>query len=220
MILLAIASWAMWVKGQYIGGASKANTLFLKRFRTMTGTTMRSVEKDPAVPSAEVKKLRHSPLFRLYETAIEELDIRRATLGNRPLSGENVEAIRAAIDATQVEENQKLDSLMVLLTIAIAGGPFIGLLGTVIGVMKTFGGVALAGDVNINAIAPGIAAALLATVAGLAAAIPALFGYNYLNSRITAISDQMRIFVDRLVTRMAEQQSESEAPHPTQMVAE
>jgi len=61
---------------------------------------------------------------------------------------------------------------MVMLTIAISGGPFLGLLGTVIGVMITFAAIAAAGDVNVNAIAPGIAAALAATVAGLAVAIP------------------------------------------------
>ncbi|WP_222872777.1 MotA/TolQ/ExbB proton channel family protein [Hankyongella ginsenosidimutans] len=170
--------------------------------------------------AAELKKMKNSPLFRLYETGVEELEIRMGQLRGRSLSSENVEAIRAAIDATQVEENQKLDSLMVLLTIAIAGGPFIGLLGTVIGVMKTFGGVALAGDVNVNAIAPGIAAALLATVAGLACAIPALFGYNYLNSQISTLSDQMRIFVDRLVTRLAEQAAHEAAPPPQQLAAE
>ncbi|WP_164094036.1 MotA/TolQ/ExbB proton channel family protein, partial [Stenotrophomonas maltophilia] len=85
----------------------------------------------------------------------------------------------------------------------ISGGPFIGLLGTVLGVMNTFAGVAQAGDVNVNAIAPGIAAALMATIAGLACAIPSLFGYNYLNSRISALSDEMRVFVDRLITRLA-----------------
>ncbi len=77
---------------------------------------------------------------------------------------------------------------MVLLTIAISGGPFLGLLGTVIGVMITFAGVAAAGDVNVNAIAPGIAAALVATIAGLAVAIPALFGYNWLITRIKVVS--------------------------------
>jgi biopolymer transport protein ExbB len=58
--------------------------------------------------------------------------------------------------------------------------------------------------VNVNAIAPGIAAALLATVAGLAVAIPALFGYNYLSSRMKTISSDMQIFVDEFVTRVAE----------------
>jgi biopolymer transport protein ExbB len=93
---------------------------------------------------------------------------------------------------------------MVLLTIAISGGPFLGLLGTVVGVMITFAAIAAAGDVNVNAIAPGIAAALLATVAGLGVAIPALFGYNFLASRIKNISADMQIFVDEFVTRVAE----------------
>jgi biopolymer transport protein ExbB len=120
-----------------------------------------------------------------------------------------------------VDENQKLDKWMVILTIAISGGPFIGLLGTVVGVMTVFGGVAMAGDVNVNAIAPGIAAALLATIAGLACAIPSLFGYNYLNGRISALADQMRVFVDRLITRLAEMQSDAAYnPPPLPLAAE
>jgi len=97
-----------------------------------------------------------------------------------------------------------LSRLMVMLTIAISGGPFLGLLGTVVGVMITFAAIAQAGDVNVNSIAPGIAAALVATVAGLAVAIPALFGYNYLISRIKDATSDMQVFVDEFVTKMAE----------------
>jgi biopolymer transport protein ExbB len=92
---------------------------------------------------------------------------------------------------------------MVLLTIAIAGGPFLGLLGTVMGVMITFAAIASTGDVNINAIAPGIAAALAATVAGLAVAIPSLFGYNYLLTLIKDITADMRVFSDEFVAALA-----------------
>ena len=92
--------------------------------------------------------------------------------------------------------------------IAISGGPFLGLLGTVVGVMITFAAIAAAGDVNVNAIAPGIAAALLATVAGLGVAIPSLFGYNYLAARIKTLSADMQIFVDEFVTRAAESHGE------------
>ena len=70
--------------------------------------------------------------------------------------------------------------------------------------MITFAAIAAAGDVNVNAIAPGIAAALLATVAGLGVAIPSLFGYNWLASRIKTISADQQIFVDEFVTRAAE----------------
>ncbi|MFX6872941.1 MotA/TolQ/ExbB proton channel family protein, partial [Acinetobacter baumannii] len=81
---------------------------------------------------------------------------------------------------------------------------FLGLLGTVIGVMVTFAAIAMSGDVNINAIAPGVAGALMATVAGLGVAIPSLFGYNYLSVRIRDLSSDMQVFVDEFTTKMAE----------------
>jgi biopolymer transport protein ExbB len=124
---------------------------------------------------------------------------------SKGIEGKSIEAIRAALDATMVREGQKLNSQMVLLTIAISGGPFIGLLGTVVGVMVTFAAIAATGDVNINAIAPGMAAALLATTAGLAVAIPSLFGYNYLGSIAKEISADMRVFTDEFIARVAEQ---------------
>src|SRR6202011_2673526 len=99
------------------------------------------------------------------------------------------------LDAGLAREQERLNTLMVLLTIAISGGPFLGLLGTVVGVMITFAATAAAGDVNINAIAPGISAALLATVAGLAVAIPALFGYNYFTVRIRDTYVDMQVFI-------------------------
>jgi biopolymer transport protein ExbB len=120
------------------------------------------------------------------------------------LSPQALAVIRAALDAGLIHETQRLNSLLVLLTIAISGGPFLGLLGTVFGVMITFAAVAAAGDVTINAIAPGIAAALLATVTGLAVAIPALFGYNYFVTRIRNITQQMQVFADELIARMAD----------------
>ena len=70
--------------------------------------------------------------------------------------------------------------------------------------MITFASIAAAGDVNVNAIAPGIAAALLATVAGLSVAIPSLFGYNYLLSRVKDATSDMQVFIDEFVTKMAE----------------
>jgi biopolymer transport protein ExbB len=123
------------------------------------------------------------------------------------LTPQAIAAIRATMDATLVRLNQRLQSQMVLLTIAIAGGPFLGLLGTVVGVMITFAAIAASGDVNVNAIAPGIAAALAATVAGLAVAIPALFAYNWLNTRIKGMTADMRVFVDEFITRVAEHYS-------------
>jgi biopolymer transport protein ExbB len=123
---------------------------------------------------------------------------------SRALSARSVQAIRATLDGGLVRETQKLNRQMVLLTIAISGGPFLGLLGTVVGVMITFAAIAQQGEVNVNSIAPGISAALAATVAGLAVAIPALFGYNYLLSRVKDATSDMQVFIDEFVTKMAE----------------
>jgi biopolymer transport protein ExbB len=87
---------------------------------------------------------------------------------------------------------------------SIAGGPYVGLLGTVVGVMITFAIIARSGEVNVNSIAPGIASALLATVVGLVVAIPALFIYSYLNGRIKNSLGLMQVFIDEFVAKMAE----------------
>jgi biopolymer transport protein ExbB len=125
-------------------------------------------------------------------------------LGQKPLSAEALSVIRVMLDSILVRESQRLNDKMVLLTIAIAGGPFLGLLGTVVGVMITFAVIAASGDVNINSIAPGIAAALLATVAGLAVAIPALFAYNYLLVQIKDVVADMRVFSDEFLAMLVE----------------
>lgn len=144
-----------------------------------------------------------SPLYHLYHTGIHEMN-KRLGKGSRPLSPEALNVIQTALDAILVRETQRLNSKMVLLSIAIAGGPYLGLLGTVVGVMITFAVIAATGDVNINAIAPGIAAALLATVAGLAVAIPALFAYNYLTVQIKDVIADMRVFADEFLAMIAE----------------
>ncbi|MDI1257883.1 DUF2341 domain-containing protein [Aquabacterium sp.] len=193
-VMFVISLWVMYVKALYVGRADKHNRVFLKMFREARD-----------VMAVQAKGLEHSSLQRLYAAGLHELQKRDVGKeGAKPLSGASIDAVKAAIDADLVRESQDLNSNIVLLTIAIAGGPFLGLLGTVVGVMITFAAIAAAGDVNVNAIAPGIAAALLATVAGLAVAIPALFGYNYLASRIKNISSDMQIFIDEYVTRVAE----------------
>ena len=151
-----------------------------------------------------------SSTYRIYHVGVEEMNKRLAKNSaqkdsQQTLSAGAMAAVKASMDAVVVRELQKLNSQMVLLTIAISGGPFLGLLGTVVGVMITFAAIAVSGEVNVNAIAPGIAAALTATVAGLAVAIPALFGYNYLGSRIKVITADMHVFVDEFVAKLAEE---------------
>jgi len=198
-LMFLVACWVMVTKTAFVIRADKDNRKFLKRFRGAT-LDLLHLGKGADHPN--------SSLFRLYQAGVRELLKRDVGVedaaAHKPLSGASLNAVKASVDADLVRESHHLNGQMVFLTIAISGGPFLGLLGTVVGVMITFAAIAAAGDVNVNAIAPGIAAALLATVAGLAVAIPALFGYNYLASRIKNISSDMQIFVDEFTTRVAE----------------
>jgi biopolymer transport protein ExbB len=225
MAMLVVALIIMFVKAMFLSRVEKANLKFLRDFRKLSGDAAAlddhsAIEDDelddaPSMSSlvGDHNKYGASTLYRLYHHGVRELNRRvagrtvSAQHASPILSHQSIDAIRAAMDATMTRLQQSLSSQMVLLTIAISGGPFLGLLGTVIGVMITFAAIALSGDVNVNAIAPGTAAALAATVAGLSVAIPALFGYNWLNTRIKSISADNRVFVDEFVTRVAEQYS-------------
>ena len=194
-VMFAISAWVMFSKARLVSRTDKDNDLFLKRFQQSNAADLLALDKTGSYT--------HSSLFGLYKAGLREIK-KREVDGKVALGGASIDAIKAAVDADLVRETQRMNSMMVLLTIAISGGPFLGLLGTVVGVMITFAAIAAAGDVNVNAIAPGIAAALLATVAGLGVAIPALFGYNYLASRVKNITIAMQIFVDEFITRTAE----------------
>jgi biopolymer transport protein ExbB len=195
-VMFAISAWVMAKKAMLVSKTDKDNKRFLARFQKAGSADLLDLDRGANYPN--------STLYGLYKAGLREIEKRQHEGEKLALSGAAMDAIKAAIDADLVRETQKQNAGMVLLTIAISGGPFLGLLGTVVGVMITFAAIAAAGDVNVNAIAPGIAAALLATVAGLAVAIPALFGYNYLASRIKNITIAMQIFVDEFVTRAAE----------------
>lgn len=219
--VMAAISWVvMLAKGLLIRRARKDDGEFMRQFRALGATDPAKLDQ---TLSDEERELQGSPvsqalfgkhdhfqsstLYQIYHTGIQEVDARLGKAVGAQATGLSIQAIgtiRAALDATLVRETQKLTNQMVMLTIAISGGPFLGLLGTVVGVMITFAAIAASGDVNINAIAPGIAAALVATVAGLAVAIPALFGYNYLNTLIKDAVADMHVFVDEYIAKIAE----------------
>lgn len=205
-VMFAVAVWVMINKAGYISRVDKSNNRFMDKFRELS-TDLAMIDKAKGLAD----EFRHSSLYRIYHIGAVELKHRfkdtDAAHSDKTLSPQSLDSIRASLDAGLVKETHRLNKLMVLLTIAISGGPFLGLLGTVVGVMITFAAIAASGDVNINSIAPGIAAALVATIAGLAVAIPALFGYNYLGSRIKTISSDMHIFVDEYITKLAENYS-------------
>ncbi len=217
MVMLGISAMVMATKAMVVNKTERANRQFMDAFRGLKGKDTAALDQEEDAEDADLKDsglasivfghhdhYQNASLYRIYHAGIQEVKKRVGERADAELSPQALNAIRATLDGTLVRENQKLNSLMVLLTIAISGGPFLGLLGTVVGVMITFAAIAATGDVNVAAIAPGIAAALVATVAGLAVAIPSLFGYNYLGSRIKSIAADMHVFVDEYIARIAE----------------
>lgn len=207
IVMFIISTTVMITKARFLARTKKGNSGFLQRFQE-SPREMLEPDGDLVRNLAADEEFDDSCISRLHAIGLREMQHRFEAMrkaGAEPrLSSTALDSIRASLDAALVRENQRLNSQIVLLTIAISGGPFLGLLGTVVGVMITFAAIAAAGDVNVNSIAPGIAAALVATVAGLAVAIPALFGYNWLVSQIKNVSADMQVFADEFVTRVAE----------------
>ncbi len=216
LVVMSAISWVVMVnKAKYLSATIAGNNQFFRDWKDVAADLSFLDQRDARkvlslggrIDNRERQIVRFASVYRIYKIGAEEVRHRLAVEGaaeSHLLSARSIQAIRAMLDGALVKETQKLSDLMVLLTIAISGGPFLGLLGTVIGVMITFAAIAAQGDVNVNAIAPGIAAALAATVAGLAVAIPALFGYNYLQSKVKEAASDMHIFIDEFVTKIAE----------------
>ncbi|QCY12569.1 MotA/TolQ/ExbB proton channel family protein [Pseudomonas sp. MPC6] len=207
LVLMMFQSWVIMIrKNRMVSRVSAANEVFREQFAKV-GTRLEMFADDRDL----AQRLQHSSLWRLYQVAVKEIRTRREQgADTTSVSAATIEAIRCSMDGVRTRENQALGAKLSTLSNAIAGGPYIGLLGTVLGIMVVFLGTAMAGDVNINAIAPGMAAALLATAMGLFVAIPALFGYNRLITRNKEVSADMRVFVDEFITRLAETHGESQ----------
>jgi len=212
-VMFIISLLVMIGKGMTLRAARRDNDAFLVQYRNVSPANLAELDQDESVEEAEIAEseflaaivgkhdhFQGSPIYHIYHAGVQELKKQfNGFEGTADLSAEAINVVRTRLDAAMVREMQKLNKNMVLLTIAISGGPFLGLLGTVLGVMITFAVIAATGDVNINSIAPGISGALLATVAGLAVAIPALFAYNYLLTQIKDVSADMQVFADEFL---------------------
>lgn len=224
--VMFVISWiVMIVKIIVLNRNHKENTNFEKEFTRLKSEDLSQLNREETDDDEDIEespillsltgghaRFAGSSVYNLYHVGVEEMNRRlvRAVgddVSEQVISDKGINSVRASMESVLVREIQKLNDQMVLLTIAISGGPFLGLLGTVLGVMITFAEIAASGEINVNAIAPGIAAALAATVAGLLVAIPALFGYSYLASRIKVITADMYIFVDEFTTKLSERYS-------------
>jgi biopolymer transport protein TolQ len=112
------------------------------------------------------------------------------------------EAVKVVMEEAAGEQAMTLEKGMIILSTAVAGGPFIGLLGTVWGVMSTFASIAESHSASLTSMAPGVAAALVATVTGLLVAIPAMFAYNFMVTTIRHLTQELDGFASRYANQI------------------
>jgi biopolymer transport protein ExbB/TolQ len=153
-----------------------------------------------------------SPLFSVYRAGCQEMTFHllgssevdetfRARLETADkITPAQMGAVNAAMERAVGETALELESQMILLASAVSGAPFLGLLGTVWGVMDTFTDVAVAGSPNLATMAPGVSGALITTVMSLCVAIPAMFGYNFLVTSIRGMIVEMDNFAAELAS--------------------
>jgi biopolymer transport protein TolQ len=198
LVIFSIVAWSVMIaKAVQMRRAKKLNQFFNTEYRTQKGVLDvfdRRIQADGC------------PLFMVYQAGSLELDMRlKNPEGNtrKPfISLKSMEHVKRSLENTVAQESLKLESGLILLAIAVSGAPFMGLLGTVWGVMSTFGHIAQQGSATMAAMAPGVAAALITTVAGLLVAIPSMFGYNWLVHNLRVLTVQLDNFAQELVSKM------------------
>src|SRR5262245_27882442 len=194
LLFFSLVSWTVIInKFRQLAQARKLNQLFLGFYSKAKGTFVIFNE-------GPISQLQAAPLYYLHYGGCEELKTQQLKYGTDKIPHHGMSAVRIALELVLGEAAVGLESGMIVLATAISGGPFIGLLGTVWGVMDTFSGIGRAQQATLTTMAPGVASALIATVAGLMVAIPSLFCYNYLVTKTKTITMELDNFAAHLET--------------------
>lgn len=192
LLCLSIACWCViLVKTRLIRRAQKESAEFISIFRQRKNYAVLYRDSEPLDDShlAEIFRVGYAELNRLSKSletkSIQELMV------NPEILLENVER---AIQGGMTAERQRFERFLPLLATTGSTAPFIGLFGTVWGIMTSFQEIGMKGSANLAVVAPGISEALIATAMGLAAAIPAVVAYNHFSNKIRMIENEMSHF--------------------------
>ncbi|HVM61762.1 MAG TPA: MotA/TolQ/ExbB proton channel family protein [Verrucomicrobiae bacterium] len=222
VVLLCLGSAFTWsvmlTKSGQLRRARVSGEAFLAQFRH---------ERDPLHMFINNYEVADCPLYNIYRLGAEEVSAqfgngggpRKVAGGYKAFGGSgptlaavdtdvgvaertvvNLDTLRGALGRAIDAEVMKLESQVSVLSTAVTGGPFLGLLGSAWGVMSVFAAMGEYGTVRLGAVAPGISAALLATVVGLLVAVPSLFAYNWLAQRIRHATMEMESFAEEFVS--------------------
>ena len=192
LLLLSVTSWAIiFYKWQMLRRAVADNRRFMAFFRKLEDLTDLKMRAE---------YLGYSPLaavfLEVYAYVQPHLDGENREISMRSVQG----WLRTAVEVQVIRFEEHLTVLATTGSVA----PFIGLFGTVLGIMDSFQAIGRLGTASIAAVAPGVAEALLATAAGLFAAIPAVVAYNFFVNRIRSLVGEMEIFSAEFINRVEE----------------
>lgn len=199
LVLLSLLSWSvMLAKWMAFRGAESAGRSFLAEFHK--GARLEAVASlaKRSKPSAYTRVLQRALQF-LQETGL----VRGEDGQPAQLTASQVQALRLVLDAETNSERERLGTWIPTLAMIGSVSPLLGLLGTVLGIIEAFLGVARGGSGNLAAIAPGVAEALIATATALAVAIPAYFGYNIFAARLNRFDGDLDGFGTEVIALMA-----------------
>ncbi len=178
LLFFSVFSWAIIIlKWRLFAKVKKETDIFYRIYRQ---------ENDPKAVYQATRTLMITPLARLFRAAYTEGRKER-------------EELRRSIKRYMALESARLERYLNFLATTGSTTPFIGLFGTVWGIMTSFQGIGAAGSASLAVVAPGIAEALIATAMGLVAAIPAVIGYNYFLSMAGRMIIQMEDFAEELL---------------------
>jgi biopolymer transport protein TolQ len=193
LLLFSVVSWALIVEKWWQFRRVRRQTLgFVKVFRE---------GRRPSLVHSAARKFRDSPLAQLYAAAYAEIsglpDVVDQSIddGDEGLPAERLDSVHRALRRAAGLEIAQLERYLPFLATTASATPFIGLFGTVWGIMSSFQGISTQGSASLAVVAPGISEALIATAAGLAAAIPAVIAYNYFLNRVRHWATEMDGFI-------------------------
>jgi biopolymer transport protein TolQ len=207
LLVLSVFSWAIiFQKSRALGQIDTQTKRFLQMFRAGRG-----------LPDPNTLKMGagDSPLVTVYQAGYRELEAQLGAADHRPVAPgmapavaqstgrvKNPGAVGVQMQVAAGDEVRRLEKWMSWLATTGSVSPFIGLFGTVWGVMDAFAGLGDAGTASLRAVAPGIAEALITTAMGLFAAIPAVIAYNHYLGGIRAVAQRMDSFAAEFVSKI------------------
>ncbi len=202
LIVMSLISWVIMVNKYFIFKEVQVQT---EKFQNQFNRSKQFSEL-----LGQVKLFKLTPLGAIYMAGIKEADaIMEAKDSNSPpdqprarLTEDDFKTVGLMLDKSITESISKLEKNVVFLATVANAAPFLGLLGTIVGVMESFWSIGERGSASLAVVAPGIAEALLVIVVGLAAAIPAVIGFNWANNNLKNLTDQANNFSLELLARL------------------